>query len=164
MIDKTFPIAEKLVNNSNTLTAQLHQLLLDEAECLKHGAPIDTLNALVAKKQPIITEINQFSRQLSQILTVENLPNNQSGVQEYFDKAQITGLATETIRRQWSEITRNAKACQRLNEQNGAVIDMLQRHTQRSLNILKGKPLVADTYGKDGSAKTARYSRELISV
>ena len=164
MLDKTFPIAEMVIARSVVLTLQLEQLLQEESACLKQGSSSERLNSIVEKKLPVITDINQFSRQLSQILATESLSNDQQGVHTYFERAAAAGNSIATIQANWEETIRLAKQCRLLNEQNGAMIDMLQRHTQRSLNILKGKPMVANTYGKDGTAKSDPYSRELISV
>lgn len=165
MIDKTFPLTEKFVSNALTLVQQLEQLLNQEAEHLKKGAQeIDTLNSLIEKKQPLIVQINQFSRQMSQILATETLPNDHNGLLQYFAKAKATGLQTARTEHNWTEITRLSGVCQTLNEQNGASIDILRKHTQRSLQILKGTAQNTVTYGKDGTTKSSLNSRALISV
>lgn len=165
MIDKTFPLAERLVGNGLTLVKQLEQLLDEEAAYLKKGTQhIEPLSAIVEKKQPLIAQINQFSRQMSQVLATETLPDDQNGMAQYFEKAKATGLSTENMLLNWAEITRVAAICRELNEQNGASIDILRKHTQRSLQILKGSPQTTVTYGKDGTTKSSINSRALISV
>jgi flagella synthesis protein FlgN len=164
MINKTFPIAERLAVNGLALISQLQQLLVDEAALLKNGAQLAPLNVIVEKKQPLINQINQFSRQMAQVLTTETLPNDQNGMLQYLEKAKATGLTTDAMRQTWADIIQLSHSCKHLNEQNGASIDILRRHTQRSLHILKGNTHMPNTYGKDGAAKSERHSRELISV
>ncbi|MFI3121762.1 MAG: flagellar protein FlgN [Methylococcaceae bacterium] len=164
MINQTFPIAERLATNGLMLIAQLQQLLNDEAELLKTGAQITEINAIVEKKQPLIYQLNQFSRQMAQVLTTETLPNDQNGMLQYLEKAKATGLTSDNMRQLWTDIIQTTQHCQDLNEQNGASIDILRRHTQRSLYILKGNTQAPNTYGKDGSAKRELHSHTLISV
>jgi flagellar biosynthesis protein FlgN len=164
MITKTFPIAENLAANGLLLIQQLQALLSEEAALLKKGAHVEQLNVIVEKKQPLINQINQFSRQIAQVLATETLPNDQNGMLQYLEKAKATGLAAENMRQLWADIIQTSQTCKLFNEQNGASIDILRRHTQRSLHILKGNTQTPNTYGKDGSAKSELNSRQLISV
>jgi flagellar biosynthesis protein FlgN len=164
MITKTFPIAERLAANGLDLIRQLQQLLLDEAALLRKGDQIEPLNAIVEKKQPLINQINQFSRQMAQVLTTETLPNNQNGMLQYLEKAKATGLATEIMFRNWATIVQITETCRILNEQNGGSIDILRRYIQRSLHILKGNTQIPNTYDKDGSTKGELLSRKLMAV
>lgn len=165
MINKTFPIAERLVENGLTLIRQLQQLLMDEAELLKKSDQIELLNAVVLKKQPLINQINQFSRQMAQVLTTETLPNDQNGMIQYIEKAKAVGLTAETLKHNWSEIISITESCRTLNELNGGSIDILRRYTLRSLQILKGDSLLgSSTYDKDGSTKAELPSRKLMAV
>lgn len=165
MIDKTFPLAEKIAGNGLALVKQLEQLLNQEALFLKKGTQqIEPLNDIVEKKQPVIAQINQFSRQMSQVLATESLPNDQNGMLQYLQKAQATGLSIDKMQNDWTELTRLAVVCRTLNDQNGASVDILRKHTQRALHILKGTSQTPVTYGKDGSTKSNLNSRALISV
>jgi flagellar biosynthesis protein FlgN len=165
MIDKTFPLAERFVSNALILVQQLEQLLNQEAAHLTKGTQeIELLNSIIEKKQPLIVQINQFSRQMSQVLATETLPNDQNGLLQYFAKAKATGLNITKIHHDWNEITRTSAICQKLNEQNGASIDILRKHTQRSIQILKGTSQNTVTYGKDGTTKSSLNSRALFSV
>lgn len=164
MITKTFPIAERLVANGLDLIRQLQQLLMDEATLLKQSDQLGLLNDLVQKKQPLINQINQFSRQMAQVLTTEKLPNDQDGMIQYLEKAKAMELGAETIIDNWTKIIEVTQACQVLNEQNGGSIDILRRHTIRSLHIIKGGPQPPDTYNKDGSTKIALRSRRLMAI
>lgn len=164
MITKTFPIAERLVANGLELILQLQQVLLDEATLLKQGDQLAALNVIVGRKQPLIAQINQFSRQMAQILTTETLPNDYNGMLQYLEKGNAMGIYAETIKKNWAEIIEITENCKRINEQNGGSIDILRRYAQRSLQVLKGNNYFANTYGKDGSTKTELPSRKLIEI
>ena len=164
MINKTFPIAEKLISNGLLLSQTLYRQLQDETEILKQKQHADTLNSASDQKQRLINELNTFSQQLGQILETEKLPNNRAGLNAYFIKAENAGLSAAETSAKWNQITDISAKNQALNEQNGATIEILLRHTRQSLNILKGKPQTADTYGSDGYKKSAVFSSSIISV
>jgi len=97
-------------------------------------------------------------------LATEKLPNDQNSIKEYFSRAEAANLSTAELIGNWTQLMIVCAECRNLNEQNGAGIDLLSRHTKRSLDILKGKPEFANTYGSDGSTQSDRHSRTLISV
>jgi flagella synthesis protein FlgN len=164
MIKQTFPITEQLVLNALPVAQQLHQELNREADALKSQHQAELISSTAANKKQLVTQLEQFNTQITQVLTTEKLPNNQDGIREYFNRAEAAGLSTAHLVNNWTQLMIVCAECRNLNEQNGAGIDLLSRHTKRSLDILKGKPEFASTYGSDGSAQSDRYSRTLISV
>ena len=164
MIEKTYPITEKLLSKGLPLSQKLFELLSQEAGNLKNKTAPETISDLANSKKETVSQLEQFSKQLSQILATENLSLNQEGINKYFQKAQTAGLQVTDTLAQWQKITAISKKCQSLNEQNGAGIDLLIRHNQRSLQILRGKSKLATTYGPDGSSKTEQFSHALVSV
>lgn len=164
MIEKTYPIAEKLILNALQLAQQLHQELNREAEALKKTQQAELINNLAANKKQLVTQLEQFNSQLAQVLATEKLPNDRESVKEYFKRAEAAGLSAAESISNWAQLMLVCAECRNLNEQNGASIDLLARHTKRSLDILKGKPQFANTYGSDGSTQSERYSHTLISV
>lgn len=164
MIQKTYPITEQLIANALRLAQQLHQALNQEADALKKTQQAELINTIAADKKQLVAQLEQFNAQLAQVLATENLPNDQASINEYFERAKTTGLLTAESISNWTQLMLVCTQCRNLNEQNGAGIDLLSRHTKRSLDILKGKPEFSNTYGSDGSANSGRYSRTLISV
>lgn len=164
MIEKTYPITEKLVLNALQLAQQLHQELNREADALKKNQQAELINNIAANKKQLVAQLEQFNAQLAQVLATEKLPNNQESIREYFKRAETANLPTAELIGNWTQLMLVCADCRNLNEQNGAGIDLLSRHTKRSLDILKGKPAFANTYGADGSTQSDRYSHTLISV
>lgn len=164
MIDKTFPITETLLANGRILTEKLLGLLEREYEHLKQKIDPNTLSALAAQKKEVVAQLEQFSKQLNQVLATEKLAMNQQGVMSYLEKAHAANLNTHEALQYWLDITNLSKKCRSLNEKNGASIDLLSRHTQRSLQILRGKSQLTSTYGPDGSTRSVLFSHTLISV
>lgn len=164
MIEKTYPITVQLILNALQLAQQLHLELSQEADALKKTHPAELINNIAANKKQLVSQLEQFNAQLTQVLATEKLPNDQDSIKEYFRRAETAGLLTAESVGNWAQLMLVCAECRKLNEQNGAGIDLLSRHTKRSLDILKGKPEFANTYGSDGSTQSDRYTRTLISV
>jgi len=164
MINKTYPITEKLLKTGVNLSAKLLTLLTTEAESLKHNADSKTISNIALNKKETVSQLDQFSRQMTQVLATEKLKMSPNGIMEYFSKAKAVNLNTSQSINLWQEILSTSKQCKLLNEKNGASINLLAMHTQRSLQIIKGKSQQATTYGRDGSTYSERLSHTLISV
>jgi flagella synthesis protein FlgN len=164
MIEKTFPITEKLLSNGLKSAQKLFELLNAESEQLKSRSNPTMIASLAAHKKDVVVQLEQFSKQLGQVLATEKLLVSQDGVQTYLAKAKATGINIADAHRHWLEITVLTKTCRALNEKNGASIDLLSRHAQRALQVLRGKSQLATTYGPDGSTRSELFSHTLISV
>ncbi len=164
MIEKTYPIAEQLILNALQLAQQLQLELNREADALKKTQQAELINAIAASKKQLVAQLEQFNAQLAQVLATEKLANNQDSIKEYFKRGETAGLSTELASGNWVQLMQVCAECRSLNEQNGAGIDLLSRHTKRSLDILKGKPEFANTYGANGITQSERHSHSLISV
>ncbi|MGZ4968367.1 MAG: flagella synthesis protein FlgN [Methylobacter sp.] len=164
MILKIYPITEQLICNALKLAQQLHQELNREADALKKTQQAELINDIAANKKQLVLQLEQFNTQITQVLATENLPNNQESIREYFKRAETAGLQTTESIGNWAQLMNVCAECKKLNEQNGASIDLLSRHTKRSLDILKGKSESANTYGSDGRAQSDRQIHTLISV
>lgn len=164
MINKTYPITEKLLENALNLSLKLLEQLTKEADNLKTNTDSTVVSDIAVSKKETVSQLDKFSKQLTQVLATEKLPMTTDGVAEYFKKAEAVNLNTKNSIHLWEEIIAISKQCRSLNEKNGASINLLAQHTQRSLKILKGKSQQATTYGPDGSTYNERFSQQLISV
>jgi flagella synthesis protein FlgN len=166
MIEKTWPITEKLILNALHLTELLYQQLVQEADTLRTPPPPHTelLNNIAANKKQLVMQLEQFNMQCGQILVTEKLLNNQEGIKDYFQRAEAAGLPTAESINNWVQIQFICSECRTLNEQNGAGIELLAYHTKRSLHILKGKTHSSNTYGPDGATQSDPFTHTLILV
>lgn len=164
MIEKTFPITEKILGSTLSSVQKLFELLNRESESLILKSDPATLSLIVANKKEVVVELELYSKQLGQVLATEKLAADHDGIQQYLNIAQSAGIHISDCRACWSNITALLKKCRTLNDQNGASIDLLSRHTQRAIQILKGKSQTTNTYGPDGSARSEMFSHTLISV
>lgn len=162
IIEKTFPITEKLIQDALSLAQQLNEELNQEADTLKKAPHSDSIELIAAKKKQLVTKLEQFNSQLGQVLATENLPNSQQGLSDYFHRATAANLPTEKVANNWEAFRFIIAESKNLNDQNGASIDLLARHTKRSLQILKGKSQFATTYGPDGTTHSETYHRTLV--
>jgi len=163
MINKTHPIAIKLIATALDNTQQLYQLLNEESILLKTKAQTQAIDIIVQKKNTLVSQLNTFTNQVEQLLASEKL-DKQDGMIEYFAIAKQADIDTTESLSNWQKLTELSKKCRTLNEKNGASIHILNQHTQRILNILKGKSQTINTYSRDGRAKSNLYSRTLVSV
>lgn len=164
MIQKTWPITEKLIINALQLTEQLYQLLIEEADTLQKPMQAELIESIATNKKQLVTQLEQFNQQCGQVLATEELPNNHEGINAYFQKATASGLSIIEITQQWATIQDLCIKCRDLNEQNGASIELLSYHTQHSLHILKGNPQRSNTYGANGARKNDPFTHTLILV
>jgi len=164
MIEKTWPITEKLILNALHLTEQLYDQLTREADTLKKPLHTELINNIATSKKQLVAQLEQFNTQCGQILATEKLPNNQDGIKAYFQRAEAAGLRAVEAINNWEKIQFICAECRILNEQNGAGIELLAYHTKRSLHILKGKSPISNTYGPDGAAQSDPFTHSLISV
>ncbi len=164
MIEKTYPITEKLIDKSLSLSQRLYGLLSKEAENLRTKSSPETLASLANSKKEVVEQMEQLSKQLSQVMATEKLLLSQTDIKRYFEIASSAGLSVSNCLNHWKQLTEISKKCQLLNEQNGAGIALLIRHNQRAMQLLRGKSQTATTYGPDGSTNSERFSQSLFSV
>lgn len=164
MIEKTFPLTEQLLTQGFQLTQQLYQQLKEEEALLKIAKSIEKVSVIAAQKQGIVTQLNQFTKQLEKILNTQQLSAASEDMLRYIEIAKDAGFDIVETQRTWLKLLELSKKCRELNERNGACLTLLARHTQRSLNILKGKTNTVNTYSQDGSTETDLSTHALISV
>ncbi|MBS3963784.1 MAG: flagellar protein FlgN [Methylomonas sp.] len=164
MIDKTFPIAEKLLTATLRHADILLQLLQTERQMLEQTLDATGIARTAANKKTIVVQLEQLGKQLEQVLATEKLSLGRDGFDHYLARARQSGFNTETCQNTWARLTQLTGQCRNLNEQNGASIELLTRHTQRSIQILRGRSQLTTTYGPDGCTRNELFSHTLISV
>jgi flagellar biosynthesis protein FlgN len=161
MTKETWLVAESLVLNILLLAKQLHQQLSQEAEILKSSPQPANLDSVTDNKKQLVSRLEELNLQLSQVLAAEKLPNDQHGMNAFFQKAAMAGLLTPEMVNNWQHTQLICTECKMLNEHNGASIDLLSQHAKRSLDILKGKPHGTNIYGRDGVSQRDRLDHTL---
>jgi flagella synthesis protein FlgN len=121
------------------------------------------LEALTKQKNEVIALLSTFSKQVEQILASEKLSKEQ-GMDAYFEIATKADIDTSSSYKNWQELVEVSKKCRAINEQNGACLHILNKHSLRVLDVLKGKDPTVTTYNKSGHAKSSHSSSTTISV
>lgn len=165
MINKTFPIAEKLISNGLSFSRQLYQTLQDESLLLISQDKEKKLDGITQHKQHLVSEISIVTQQMGQVLQTEQLRADKTGLTIYFEKARMAQIDTKQAEQDWRELITLSDKARDLNNRNGAGIELLLRYTRHSLNILKGKPQASGhTYGRDGATQTDTGSNTFYSA
>jgi len=132
MIEHTFPIAEQLISNALQLAQRLCQQLTQEAEALVRQPQSAFISTVANNKRDLVMQLDMFNKQLEQILAAENLPLSPQGVESYFQMALINGLSPTIVKMNWDDLMIVCTDCKKLNEQNGASIEILARNNKRT--------------------------------
>ena len=164
MIEHTFPIAEQLISNALQLAQRLCQQLTQEAEALVRQPQSAFISTVANNKRDLVMQLDMFNKQLEQILATENLPLTPEGVESYFQMALINELSPTIVKMNWDDLMIVCTDCKKLNEQNGASIEILARNNKRTIHILKGKSEVVTRYSRDGSVVSDFQNSTLVSV
>lgn len=162
MIEKTYPLTEKLILDALILAQQLNRQMHLEAAALMKSRYADSIDSIAANKKKLVAKLEQFGSQLNRILSAENLPSDQQGLADYFQRAEAANFSTAESQKNWAELLSICAESKRLNEQNGACLELLARHAKSALQILKGKPQFANTYGPDGAPLSNSHTHTLV--
>lgn len=161
MLEENWSIFQTLVLNILYLSRQLSEQLQSEAEYLKSIRQIASIDDCTLKKKHLLSQLEVANQRISQVLEIERLPNNQTGIEAYFKKASEQGFDVIDTVNSWYQIKLICSECRDLNEKNGASIELLTIHSKRCLDILKGKTTDPNTYGKDGVTRSDPLSHTL---
>jgi len=163
MIDKTHAITLQLVETALSNTKLLFQLLTKESTLLSSKAAAHKFDVLTTQKNEVIALLTTFTKQVDQILASEKL-SKEEGMDAYFAIAKKAGIDTSLSHNNWNQLLIASKQCRDLNEQNGACFHILNKHSLRVLDVLKGKDPSITTYGKNGHTSGGNSSTTTISV
>lgn len=141
----------------------LYQLLLREADALDTRSS-SSLENIADEKEQIIKHINHLTHQQNEFLGKFNLSGQKEGLATYLEQATKNDRLFAELTNYWTKVTEMLEQCQQLNQQNGARIELFNRHTERSLDILRGQSHLPYTYGPTGEKQKQRVDEQTISV
>jgi flagellar biosynthesis/type III secretory pathway chaperone len=111
----------------------------------------DAFAEVLEKKHTLLLQLDQFTRQRLALLLSLKLDSNEGGMQALLDQQPEFGR--DKLKSDWEAIKQLVKACNRQNEVNAKIAHRAQSTSRQVLNILKGAPLTAGLYGKQGTAR-----------
>ncbi|BCJ05887.1 flagellar synthesis chaperone protein FlgN [Pseudomonas sp. RtIB026] len=134
----------QLIEDDIAPTQELLDLLQKEAVSL-HGREIMALEHILARKQSLVVLLEQQGLRRNQLLIDLGLSADRAGVQAVADQSPNG----ELIMQQLNELTQLMDACQKVNENNGRIIQMQQYATANQIRILMGgdSPSLYDSRG-----------------
>lgn len=145
-------ILELLLTDISTAT-QLLDILEQEFVALS-DRKLDTLQALLAKKQPALRQLEQHSSARSQHLKQNNLTANQEGLIQLAKHSPVGAQLLENS----AQLNSLLEQCQEANLRNGRLIRSNQISINSMLNIVRGAD-APNLYDKTGSASSSAKQR-----
>lgn len=141
----------------------LYKCLLREADALDTRSSTD-LNNISKEKERIIDQINHLTHQQNSFLSQHGVSDMSAGIAASLEKIINLDPQLGELKTYWIKISDRITKCDQLNQQNGARIELLNCHTQRSLEILKGQSHLPYTYGPTGMKQKDQSNGSAISV
>ncbi len=145
-------ILELLLTDISTAT-QLLEILEQEFTALSERK-LDTLQVLLAKKQPALRQLEQHSSERSQHLKQNNLPTNKEGLIKLAENSSVGAQLLESS----TQLNSLIEQCQEANLRNGRLIRSNQISINSMLNIVRGAD-APNLYDKTGSASSSVKQR-----
>lgn len=141
-----------LLDDINT-AAQLLQILEQEFDALSQRK-LDQLQTLLDQKQPALRQLEQHSKERSQLLAQHNLPANQQGLNQLAAQSTVGAQLLENS----SQLNNLLEQCQEANLRNGRLIHSSQASVKSMLNIIRGTD-TSTLYDKSGSTASPSNQR-----
>ena len=145
-------ILELLLTDISTAT-QLLEILEQEFIALSERK-LETLQVLLAKKQPALRQLEQHSSERSQHLKQNNLPTNKEGLIKLAENSSVGAQLLESS----TQLNSLIEQCQEANLRNGRLIRSNQISINSMLNIVRGAD-APNLYDKTGSASSSVNQR-----
>ena len=145
-------ILELLLTDISTAT-QLLEILEQEFIALSERK-LETLQVLLAKKQPALRQLEQHSSERSQHLKQNNLPTNKEGLIKLAENSSVGAQLLESS----TQLNSLIEQCQEANLRNGRLIRSNQISINSMLNIVRGAD-APNLYDKTGSASSSVKQR-----
>ena len=134
-------------------------LLESEQAALVQG-DIEALVGIAQRKAEQVSALAQLAEARNRYLRASTGMTDQLGIaawQEKFDPQKRSGAV-----RVWEDLLDLARSAKRLNEQNGALINLNLQHNQQALAVLRGAAnQTLDLYGPDGQTYSPGLGRPL---
>ncbi len=147
-----------LITQQQINANQLKTLLEQEQQALQEGAS-DAMMTLIAEKEKLAQQMGATQNQLVTLARSHNYTDPESGIVDFIKASDASGK----LYPDWELLLELADACRRLNEANGATINLKKRYTDKGLAILRGQigNSQTTTYSKKGVESRARSNRIL---
>ncbi len=141
-------------------SSQLNDVLKKEQDILKSNDSQELLT-LSKEKKALVSSLESHTKTTHIFLRNMNINKGLYGLSDFL--SQIKQGETKTrLTDLWLNIQSFADTNKKLNDINGSIIELNRRHTQRSLDVLRGQTgSTTSTYGADGQTMKGKTSNNL---
>lgn len=151
--------SHRLEEELDTFQALL-RLLKEEQAALVHG-DVDLLFQLAARKSELLQTLGELGAERARALSASGHEDNTAGMNAWLEQ---TDADTET-RAHWHGLLELAREAERMNRDNGILIDTLLRHNQQALSTLhQAASPDGKLYGPDGQISAGTGGRPIGKV
>ena len=157
------PLPEQLIaliQTLESLSSQLNDTLNQERASLSANDS-EQLFELTKKKKALVSNLEKQTKTTH--IFLKNMDINQGlyGLSDFFSHIKPSVEKT-SLHNAWLNIQTLSDDNKKLNNANGSIIELNRRHTQRSLDVLRGQTNTTNsTYGSDGQAMKSKISRNI---
>lgn len=136
-----------------------HELLQSEQTALT-GGDTDALVSLAERKAAQVTLLGRLATVRNAYLRTATGTTDQLGMDAWQEKHDPQGRTGAM--RVWQQLLEVARGAKRLNDENGALINLNMQHNQQALAVLRGAAnQTSHLYGPDGQAYSSAPGRPL---
>jgi len=134
-------------------------ILREEHDALIAGH-IDPLLKLAQQKTDQFVALGRLSAIRNQVLATQGLPPDMEGIDGWLARHGSTPEGGN-IARIWRELLETAATARRINQENGALIEVKLHHNQKALQILQAAADQMRVYGPSGQPLASTGGRKL---
>jgi len=150
----------ELVQIIENTSKKFHALLKNESAVLT-SQDNEQLVTLAKQKKEMVATLEKQTKTLHISLLSLKVSNGLYGLSDLISSTPKS-TDQQLLLAAWTNVKSISDANKKLNEVNGAVIELNRRHTQRSLDVLRGQVGTTNsTYGANGQAMTGQSSRNI---
>lgn len=145
-----------LIQQQQQLASQLETLLKQEQQLLTGSDP-DAMAPLIQNKEQLAKQMATTQSQLLEQIKQHFPINSDDELGGTIQKIDHTGKLFQ----EWESLLTIAESCRRINEINGATLNLKRRYTENGLAILRGQigGNRASVYSKKGVESASQTSR-----
>lgn len=153
----------ELVQTLEHISSQLNDILEQEQTVLK-AQDSQQLTILSVKKKSLVSALENHTKTVHIFLHNMNVKKGLYGLSNLISEIK-SETEKQLLSTSWLRTQTLSEANKKINEVNGSIIELNRRHTQRSLDVLRGQVgATSSTYGADGHAMKNKISRNISIV
>lgn len=153
----------ELIQILENLSSQLNDVLNQEQVVLKSNDSQQLLE-LSKTKKALVSNLEKQTKTTHIFLRNMNISQGLYGLSDFLPQIKSSDEKT-LVNDAWLNIQALSDENKKLNNTNGSIIELNRRHTQRSLDVLRGQISTPNsTYGSDGQTMKTKVSRNISIV